>query len=58
MFDYAQRPRPHAVTGGYVVRDPGLPTLRGRYVYADYFDGDIRSFAPAQPRATRRVAPA
>ncbi len=24
-----------AIVGGYVVRDPGLPTLLGRYVYGD-----------------------
>jgi hypothetical protein len=34
------------------VRDPGLPTLLGRYVYADAYTGIIRSFAPAVPRAT------
>lgn len=32
-----------SVTGGYVVRDPGLPALAGRYVYADYCAGRIRS---------------
>ena len=42
----------HAVAGGYVVRDPGLPTLRGRYVYADIYDGVVRSFASRRPRAT------
>src|SRR6185503_9139942 len=24
-----------AIVGGYVIRDPGLPTLNGRYVYGD-----------------------
>ena len=24
-----------AIVGGYVVRDPGLPTLNGRYIYGD-----------------------
>jgi len=32
-----------AITGGYVVRDPGLPTLLGRYLYADYCVGELRS---------------
>ena len=32
-----------SVTGGYVVRDPGLPALAGRYVYGDFCDGRIRS---------------
>jgi glucose/arabinose dehydrogenase len=33
-----------SVTGGVVVRDPGLPALAGRYLYGDYCAGDIRSF--------------
>jgi glucose/arabinose dehydrogenase len=32
-----------SVTGGYVVRAPDLPSLRGRYVYGDFCDGRIRS---------------
>lgn len=32
-----------AVTGGYVVRDPSLGNLYGRYVYADFCVGEIRS---------------
>jgi glucose/arabinose dehydrogenase len=32
-----------SVTGGYVVRDPQLPALRGRYVYGDFCEGRIRS---------------
>jgi hypothetical protein len=51
IFDYAQG-SPRAVTGGLVVRDPGLPTLLGRYVYADAYTGIVRSFVPAKPRAT------
>ena len=35
-----------AVTGGYVVRDSSLPTLFGRYVYADLCAGELRSFVP------------
>ena len=49
VFDY-----PHAdpgngtahgcsIVGGYVVRDPGLGDLYGRYLYADYCVGEIRS---------------
>ncbi len=33
-----------AITGGYVARDPALPTLRGRYVYGDYCEGELHSF--------------
>jgi glucose/arabinose dehydrogenase len=40
-----------SVTGGYVVRDPSLPALAGRYVYGDFCAGELRSFEPAQPRA-------
>ncbi len=36
-------PGPAAVTGGFVVRDLSVAPLLGRYVYADYFAGDIRS---------------
>jgi glucose/arabinose dehydrogenase len=32
-----------SITGGYVVRDPGLPDLAGRYVYGDFGKGDIWS---------------
>jgi glucose/arabinose dehydrogenase len=32
-----------AITGGYVVRDPGLPELFGRYLYADFCLGELRS---------------
>ena len=32
-----------AITGGYVVRDPSLGDLYGRYLYADFCVGEIRS---------------
>ena len=32
-----------SITGGYVVRDPGLPTLAGRYLYGDLCRPEIRS---------------
>ncbi|HEX5762515.1 MAG TPA: PQQ-dependent sugar dehydrogenase [Solirubrobacterales bacterium] len=56
VFDY-----PHAnpgdggafgcsITGGYVVRDPGVPELYGRYLYADFCVGQLRSLVlPPSP---------
>ena len=32
-----------SVTGGYVVRDPNLPGLAGRYVYGDFCKGQLRA---------------
>lgn len=32
-----------AITGGYVVRDPALPDLLGRYVYTDFCKGELHS---------------
>jgi glucose/arabinose dehydrogenase len=44
LFDYPTS-SPDAVTGGFVVRDPSLAGLVGRYLYADYYTGLIRSLA-------------
>jgi glucose/arabinose dehydrogenase len=41
-----------SVIGGYVVADPTLPKLRGRYVYADYCEGQLRALTPHLKRAT------
>ena len=46
MFEY-DHAGCQAITGGYVVRDPGLPSLLGRYVYADYCVGELRSLVPS-----------
>jgi glucose/arabinose dehydrogenase len=35
-----------SIIGGYVVHDPHLPSLRGRYVYADLCEGQLRSLVP------------
>jgi len=32
-----------SIIGGYVARDPGLGDLLGRYVYADFCTGEVRS---------------
>jgi glucose/arabinose dehydrogenase len=44
LFDYPTS-SPDAVTGGFVVRDSSLTGLVGRYLYADYYTGLIRSLA-------------
>jgi hypothetical protein len=41
-----------SITGGYVARDPTLGDLAGRYVYADYCQGQIRSLVPGLPSAS------
>jgi Glucose / Sorbosone dehydrogenase len=43
-----------AVIGGYVVRDPSLSDLYGRYLYGDLCASEIRSFALAAPYASDR----
>ena len=39
------------IIGGYVVGPGGPPTLRGRYLYADYCSGIVRSLVPHLRRA-------
>jgi Glucose / Sorbosone dehydrogenase len=41
-----------AIIGGYVVRDPALGALAGRYVYGDNCATAVRSAALASPRVT------
>ncbi len=41
-----------SVTGGYVVRDRSLRSLYGRYVYADFCEGELRSLVPHLKRAS------
>jgi hypothetical protein len=50
IFDYSQG-SPRAVAGGVVVHDPGLPSLLGRYLYADTYEGIVRSLIPGFPAA-------
>src|SRR6476646_10380351 len=40
-----------SIIGGYVVRDRRLAGLRGRYLYADLCEGQLRSLAPHLKRA-------
>jgi hypothetical protein len=41
-----------SIAGGYVVRDPALPDLLGRYLYADTYQGAIRAVTLAPGGAT------
>ena len=41
-----------SITGGVFVRDPALRSLSGRYVYADYCRGELRSIRLRLPTAT------
>jgi hypothetical protein len=41
-----------AIIGGYVVHNPDLSLLNGRYVYSDLCTGDIRSLVPHTTGAT------
>jgi glucose/arabinose dehydrogenase len=43
-----------AITGGYMVRDPALPSLRGKYLYADFCEGEILSYDPRARRGEHR----
>ena len=53
-----------SITGGYVIRDPRLPALAGRYVYGDFCAGDLftarllaaRLARPPRARPARRLA--
>ena len=38
-----------SITGGYVVHDPGLPTLLSKYIYGDFCASAIRSVDLANP---------
>ena len=39
-----------SIIGGYVVRDPGLPTLAGRYLYGDYCKPAAALVGPGERR--------
>ncbi len=52
ILEYAHTGGNCSITGGYVVRDESLGDLYGRYLYADYCVGQIRSLVPGVPSAS------
>jgi glucose/arabinose dehydrogenase len=52
VFEYANDSSTCAITGGYVVRDQALGDLYGRYLYADFCAGQLRSLNPGIPTAS------
>jgi glucose/arabinose dehydrogenase len=49
VLEYSSAGRLCTVIGGYVSRDPRLPAIAGRYLYADFCGGSIRSFNLGSP---------
>jgi glucose/arabinose dehydrogenase len=43
VYEY-EHPDGCSITGGYVYRGTAIPDLRGRYLFADYCEGWVRSF--------------
>jgi glucose/arabinose dehydrogenase len=55
-LEYTHRAGGCSVTGGYVVRDPRLPSLAGRYLYGDFCIGRLLTARLAPDGATARRA--
>jgi glucose/arabinose dehydrogenase len=56
MYTYPHGVGGDAVTGGIVMHDPDLPGYDGRYLYADFYDGNLLTFEPDVPN-NQPVAP-
>jgi glucose/arabinose dehydrogenase len=46
MYVYSHSSGGCAVIGGYVARDPGIPAIRGKYLFGDLCTGRISVFTP------------
>ncbi len=57
VLDYPHSSGRCSITGGYVVRDRGVPGLYGRYVYGDYCGGRLMSvrLKPGKARSNRSL---
>jgi Glucose / Sorbosone dehydrogenase len=53
VFDYGHVDGNCSVTGGYVVRDPALTDLYGRYLYSDWCGQELRTLDLGQPAIER-----
>ena len=51
IFEYSHAGGNCSITGGYVSRDRRIRSLYGRYLYADYCVGQIRSLIPSMKGA-------
>lgn len=51
IFEYSHAGGNCSITGGYVARDPRIRSLWGRYLYADFCKGRIRSLIPTMKGA-------
>ena len=56
IFEYGHDDGNCSITGGYVSRDRRISSLFGRYLYADYCKGEIRSLIPSK-RGARGDSP-
>ncbi|MDO8189175.1 PQQ-dependent sugar dehydrogenase [Conexibacter sp. JD483] len=52
VLEYSHKSGGCSVTGGYVVRDPRLTSLRGQYVYGDFCKGELMAAKLKRPRAS------
>jgi glucose/arabinose dehydrogenase len=58
VFEYAHSPTRCSITGGLVARDPRLPALAGRYLFADFCDGRINALSLTAKAPTATPLPA
>lgn len=56
IFEYSHESGRCSITGGYVYRGPGQPSLQGLYLYGDYCSGEIFG-AWAEAEARSRLEP-
>ncbi|HKW15773.1 MAG TPA: PQQ-dependent sugar dehydrogenase [Candidatus Krumholzibacteria bacterium] len=45
LYEYSHDGGGGAITGGFVYRGPSIPSLFGKYIYADYITGDLSALS-------------